>query len=560
MDEQDDELGVDMEIDADADSESKMASGQREEILNDTLSATEGDKNYKLFIIVDTNILLSHLEMVTLLKDKQIKGYGYPVLVIPWIVVEELDALKTLRRNTTQKFSKGKDKSCELSLETHARTAINFLYKSFALNHPRIHGQTLDEIQEQKTLFAASTNDDYILQCCLFYRGKINNPMEASSKKNTVVLFSNDKNLCTKALINGIKTFNSKTILELVYLGINVFQIEEIDTLTMQDVHSIEMLEVGEFPNDANTCMRTSSCQTEDHTISWHAVVDNVRSVIEEVVPEFVTSEFRRVFDDTWMDIVAVKPPWNCYELLYLLQKHWIAVFGNVLSRDSKQFIDLLQQKFRNNGLDIGSSDTKDILVSCMELMKYINCRPEYMTISQKGIKVIKLLQEKMVVENSNQYTDDYNSSLLAQSCNDFLIPDAQTTGFPGFNHETSKTRIIFYQIWDSANNLCNLLSSQLKVIDVNREISETPFNGTSLGAALYTRQIIDRLHSLIRALIRVRNAYNEEFNNISVDEIVDLYDDIKTRQYFQQYLDKFQMLLDKINHLIGTVDETNRN
>ena len=63
-------------------------------------------------------------------------------------------------------------------------------------------------------------NDDKILHCCLVYQLFVSGewvwlwcfrlapPSLASG--GIVVLFSNDTQLCSKAIINGIKAFNSK--------------------------------------------------------------------------------------------------------------------------------------------------------------------------------------------------------------------------------------------------------------------------------------------------------------------------------------------------------------
>lgn len=85
----------------------------------------------KLYFVLDTNVLISHLEFLVELKDYSIKGVGRPVLVVPWVVMQELDALKS--RSNTQ-------------LADKARKAIDMLHKSFSAGHPRVIGQTMEEV------------------------------------------------------------------------------------------------------------------------------------------------------------------------------------------------------------------------------------------------------------------------------------------------------------------------------------------------------------------------------------------------------------------------------
>lgn len=64
------------------------------------------------------------------LKDFAIKGVGRPILVIPWIVMQELDALKTSSSKVSSK----------------AREAITFLHSCFSMGHARVRGQTMEEV------------------------------------------------------------------------------------------------------------------------------------------------------------------------------------------------------------------------------------------------------------------------------------------------------------------------------------------------------------------------------------------------------------------------------
>ena len=83
----------------------------------------------KLYIILDTNVLISHLQFLIELKDYAIKEVGRPILVVPWVVMQELDALKT-RSKTGEK----------------AKRVIRFLNSCFSARHPRVRGETLEEV------------------------------------------------------------------------------------------------------------------------------------------------------------------------------------------------------------------------------------------------------------------------------------------------------------------------------------------------------------------------------------------------------------------------------
>ena len=41
-----------------------------------------------------------------------------------------------------------------------------------------------------------------------------------------------------------------------------------------------------------------------------------------------IEDEIKKAYDDPWLEIVNIKPPWTLVDVLQLLDKHWIAVFG----------------------------------------------------------------------------------------------------------------------------------------------------------------------------------------------------------------------------------------
>ena len=59
-------------------------------------------------------------------------------------------------------------------------------------------------MQTEKDVVAISNNDDRILHCCKLYQEKV------KGHGGLVVLFSNDIQLCSKAMLNGVKALNRK--------------------------------------------------------------------------------------------------------------------------------------------------------------------------------------------------------------------------------------------------------------------------------------------------------------------------------------------------------------
>jgi hypothetical protein len=54
------------------------------------LPAKSKHKAHTLYLVLDTNVLLGHLNFITELRDSVISGLQ-PTLLLPWVVIQELD-------------------------------------------------------------------------------------------------------------------------------------------------------------------------------------------------------------------------------------------------------------------------------------------------------------------------------------------------------------------------------------------------------------------------------------------------------------------------------------
>ena len=134
----------------------------------------------QLYIVIDTNVIISDLSFVQDLKDRQVTGYGKPVLYIPWIVLQELDALK-------QSCTSGMPK-LTAATQNKATRGIKLLQQLFRMKHPQVKGQTPMESQEAARVFRATCNDDVILMSCLHCK--------ENSEYRNVPKFSGARHLC----------------------------------------------------------------------------------------------------------------------------------------------------------------------------------------------------------------------------------------------------------------------------------------------------------------------------------------------------------------------------
>lgn len=142
----------------------------------------------QIFIVIDTNIFISNLNIVHELLELKINGVSKPCIMIPWTVIQELDYLKDADRQT--------------NVNNSAQKAIKFINGKMAKKDPQVKGQSVHDAGEQN--FAVQNADDAILFCCL----------QIQERQHNSILLSNDINLRNKAMINGVLAYSHKTIMD----------------------------------------------------------------------------------------------------------------------------------------------------------------------------------------------------------------------------------------------------------------------------------------------------------------------------------------------------------
>ena len=139
-----------------------------------------------IYIVVDTNVFIDRLEdILSIIKKPQTQPY---IVYIPWIVLQELDGLKSNRNDKLQKA---------------ARKAAREIEGLFHAHNKRLSGQNGKMDQEAKEIFSIDNplNDDKIIQACLQLRkdGKnvqlisFDNVLKIKARTYQIEIYQNDK-------------------------------------------------------------------------------------------------------------------------------------------------------------------------------------------------------------------------------------------------------------------------------------------------------------------------------------------------------------------------------
>ncbi|OXB59689.1 UNVERIFIED_CONTAM: hypothetical protein H355_006582, partial [Colinus virginianus] len=124
---------------------------------------------------------------------------GKLALIIPWVVLQELDNLK-----------KGKTL---LHVRQRAIPAVRFIYTCLKNQDSKLWGQSMQLASQKIYGLSDENNDDRVLQCCLQYQSLF--------PQAVVILCTDDKNLCSKAIVCEVKAL-CKVDLVTALLNLNV--------------------------------------------------------------------------------------------------------------------------------------------------------------------------------------------------------------------------------------------------------------------------------------------------------------------------------------------------
>ncbi|KAF4099658.1 transcriptional protein SWT1 isoform X2 [Onychostoma macrolepis] len=422
-----------------------------------------------LLIVLDTNVLLSHLEFVKKIRSHGLCGQGFPTLLIPWVVMQELDYLKS-----------GKLSS---KVEYKARPAVHYIYSCLKNQEPRLVGQSMQQASQAVGGPGVVNNDDRVLGCCLQY--------QALYPEGALVLCTDDKNLCSKALLSGVKALSKADLVK---------EVEGTRSTILKYIHAqpavpppAEPLEKEEKGSQKNKC----SDAAEERQLS--ECVSLLESCLQRALSEVLEEEMKAAYGELWTEIVYVKPPWNLEGLLKCFKKHWIAVFGSIIKRSLLSCVEMLSDCLCSDR-SIEHRSALSAVRLAAELLSALAGRSQYNGHVAQALSTLHMLKERLQSPKAPAEGDDTNNedSLMAEIEED-VAPSPQTS------HQD--VWALFESIW---NNVCQISSALFSALHYTPGTAEPSQRSTSLPpqeALSCLQRLSTALKQLLEALQRLLSA-----------------------------------------------------
>ncbi|XP_078074431.1 uncharacterized protein swt1 [Mustelus asterias] len=419
------------------------------------LFSSEATSQSDILLVLDTNIFISHLNFIMNLKEHGVSGVGFPIIVIPWVVLQELDSLKN------GKLSGGVNRK--------AIPAVQFIYSCFKSRHPHVWGQSMQQAAQKFCGLREENNDDRVLQCCLQY--------QQLYPCTHVLLCSDDKNLCSKALVSGVKAVRKVDLLtELSNLK------STNDVPNTQDLSAFNQPQSVIHTKESNGTVN-QHLSAQESALDVTGIICQLEKSLGIALSVILETEMKTVYDDLWTEILFVKPPWSLEGILQCVKKHWFAVFGLIVKRNLLSSVTILSDHFQADKRPEYNQFTLTwMLQESQNLLQAFSSRSDYGGVLPHTLAVVDELLSK-VAENGSKNEPMSKSSEKSEESSEkleisvglplnpdsgrnvTLFPFNCNGGYPMSEVENSADVSRSQQIWATFENVWNIINKYSSLI-----------------------------------------------------------------------------------------------
>ncbi|XP_051003507.1 transcriptional protein SWT1 isoform X2 [Acomys russatus] len=370
-------------------------------VEDDVHSSANTASDKKLLIVIDTNVLMNHLKFVNILKTTEIPGFDTLVLIIPWVVMQELDRMKAgkLLKHVQHK----------------AVPAIHFINNSLRNQDRKLWGQSLQLASQKLYGLSDENNDDRVLKCCLQYQELF--------PCSLVILCTDDRNLRSKGIISGVKSLSKEELdAEILNLTLNT-------DMCHQPCVSKQQLKAAIAP--VRETSKEESTNSGLSILLEHIICDLEKS-LGTALSSILETEMKIAFGDLWMEVLYLKPPWTLINLLQCFKKHWMAVFGLVMENKLLLTIESLYENLSKANNSVDFTTVKFLLQDSKSLLHAFSTRSNYDGIlPQTFVQVNKLLQ--VLAEAKTKFKPNSSGSTVSKKQDDTSLMKLHNQDVSGF-------------------------------------------------------------------------------------------------------------------------------
>ena len=453
------------------------------------------------YMIIDTNVWLEDINFVKCLR-KQVIYERYIVIIVPFIILKELDKLKHKNDKHLKSIS-----------------AIKWINKHLEIKDEWVKGQNYIHYKESLKKYDSKSPDDEIINCCLLMK----------EDGYTVSLLTHDINLRNIAMMSLIETYNCKTLKVLIE--------SHSDSLNMQTCVPDNDLTVDTKEKSFNSsqdftiqstsfshCIKSSSESISLKNSDNETAKNELKLVLGNIL-QYVMVD---VYGNLWLKIVLHKPPWSLQEVLECWVKHWIAIFSDKFDssildyiKEFKESLKSSKFEYKNHQYSIKSLykhfDNKIYSRFLKEAKDSTEIRSNPTNFKNDINKIITTTQSESIKtdfpnESISSFDKGKESSLSINSFNDGNENNLSINN--SFSKENKNTLLLMLE--EIAKHICFVTKIILETLGINNDI----LCDISLAKLPSVDDAITSLNNLRDTAIKLGKTILEVLNNNNCNSI----------------------------------------
>ncbi|KAM5294834.1 transcriptional protein SWT1 isoform 2-T3 [Glossophaga mutica] len=372
-----------------------------EDDVHSSAANTASDK--QLLIVIDTNILMNHLKFVRILKTTEIPGFDRLVLIIPWVVVQELDRMKA---GKLLKYAQHK-----------AVPAVRFINDSLRDQDRKLWGQSIQLASQKLYGLSDENNDDRVLKCCLQYQELF--------PSSLVILCTDDRNLRNKGLISGVKSL-SKEELSAEFLSLSPSTAVCHQSCVPKQPLKAEAIPLGESNEEKST--------DSGLLILLEGIVSDLEKSLGTALSSILETEMKIAFGNLWMEMLYLKPPWTLMHLIQCFKKHWLAVFGLIMEKNLLLTVESLYENLCKANSAVDFATVKFLLQDSQSLLHAFSTRSNYDGVLPQAFAQVNTLLQTFAEAKAklNQNASEKTAGKKQEANSPVKPTNQEITIFPG--------------------------------------------------------------------------------------------------------------------------------
>lgn len=325
------------------------------------------------YLIIDTNFILSHLNIIDKLGQMG-EEYGFQI-IIPIAVMRELDGLK----KSTKEVTDEEDKALSNKSVGHlARWANDWIFASLAKSSSVVKGQKI-----RQKIDPTAIQDDAILDCCLYFKENYENSL--------VILLSNDKNLCLKALSNDILTVSYRKTMSAELIA-DMIRNESNNRVKTPTPIPESYINQSNMKPITHSNMKPISVTSTNHSDNIHEVAEMIYKEVQVLTLSVIHHCMKSVYGDD-LDLIRdydTNEINTLKDCAYVLIRFWFPVFQTYFNHVPGRFTPFEEDESRKkikNPIHIDVPGDKNELISFIKFWS----------------KVLSVLYKAEMDENQNK-------------------------------------------------------------------------------------------------------------------------------------------------------------